>query len=123
MIGNTCYIYFPCLDKYILNPCRSKIEYVVSHASSNKSRVISCHLQDIGRYLITLGYNCYRGNNLVLMNKKETERDYDREATRHGGLGAYLSPSVSIKDRFAVCPHVMLNACLALSWMDPMIRP
>ena len=33
-------------------------------------------------------------------------------------LGTYLSPSVSIKDRFAVRPHVMLNACLALSWLD-----
>ena len=30
-------------------------------------------------------------------------------------LGAYLSLSVSIKDRFAIRPHVMLNACLALS--------
>ena len=38
-------------------------------------------------------------------------------------LGAYLSPSVSVKDRFAVRPHVMLNACLALSWPDPMIQP
>ena len=38
-------------------------------------------------------------------------------------LDAYLSLSVSIKDRFAVCPHVMLNACLALSCLDPMIRP
>ena len=38
-------------------------------------------------------------------------------------LGDYLSPSVSIKDRFAVRPHVMLNACLALSWPDSMIRP
>ena len=38
-------------------------------------------------------------------------------------LGAYLSPSMSIKDRFAVRPHVMLNACLALSWPDLMIRP
>ena len=38
-------------------------------------------------------------------------------------LGAYLSPSMSIKDRFIVRPHVMLNACLALSWSDPMIRP
>ena len=36
-------------------------------------------------------------------------------------LGAYLSPSMSIKDRFAVRPHVMLNACLAHSWVDPMI--
>ena len=39
----------------------------------------------------------------------------DREATRHGGLGAYLSPSVLVMDQFAVCSHVMLNACLALS--------
>jgi hypothetical protein len=30
-------------------------------------------------------------------------------------LGVYLSPSVSIEDRFAVRPHVMLNACLTLS--------
>ena len=30
-------------------------------------------------------------------------------------LGAYLSLSVSIEDRFTVCSHVMLNACLALS--------
>jgi len=80
--------------------------------------VISYHLQDIGRYLIVVGYNCYRGNNHVLMNKKETGLDCDREATRHGGLGAYLSPYMSNKDRFAVRPHVMLNACLALSWPD-----
>ena len=45
----------------------------------------------------------------MLMNKKETERDCDREAIRHGGLGAYLSPSVSVKDQFAIRPHVMLN--------------
>ena len=38
-------------------------------------------------------------------------------------LGAYLSPSVSIKDRFVVCPYVMLNACLSLSWLDLMIQP
>ena len=91
---------------------------MLSHALSGRSRVISCHLQDIGRYLIMVGYNCYRGNNHVLMNKKETGQDCDREATRHGGLGAYLSPSVSVKDRFTVRPHVMLNACLALSWPD-----
>ena len=34
-------------------------------------------------------------------------------------LGAYLSPSVSIKDRFIVRPHVMLNTCLALSVAEP----
>ena len=80
--------------------------------------MISCHLKHIGRLLITVGYNCYRGNNHVLMNKKEIGRDYDREATRYGGLGAYLSLSVLVKDRFTVRPHVMLSACLALSWPD-----
>ena len=34
-----------------------------------------------------------------------------------------LSPSVSVKDRFAVRPHVMLNACLSLSWPDNSFRP
>jgi hypothetical protein len=29
-------------------------------------------------------------------------------------LGAYLSLSVSVKDRFVVRPYVMLNACLSL---------
>ena len=38
-------------------------------------------------------------------------------------LGAYLSPSVLIKDQFTVRPHVILNACLALSWPDLMIQP
>jgi len=30
-------------------------------------------------------------------------------------LGVNLSPSVSFKDRYAICPLVMLNACLTLS--------
>ena len=38
-------------------------------------------------------------------------------------LGAYLSPSVSVKDQFDVRPHVMLNACLSLSWSDNSFRP
>ena len=59
----------------------------------------------------------------MLMNKKEIGRDCDRDATRHGGLGAYLSLSMLVKDRFAVRPHVMLNACLALSWPDKSFRP
>ena len=43
---------------------------MLSHAFSGRSWVISCHLHDIGRYLVTIGYNCYRGNNHVLMNKR-----------------------------------------------------
>ena len=30
---------------------------------------------------------------------------------------------MSVKHRFAVRPHVMLNACLALSWSDKSFRP
>ena len=37
-------------------------------------------------------------------------------------LGVDLSPSVLVKDRFAVRPHVMLNACLSLSWPDNSFR-
>ena len=43
---------------------------MLSHAWTGRSRVISCHLQDIGTYLVTVGYNCYRENNHVLMNKR-----------------------------------------------------
>ena len=38
-------------------------------------------------------------------------------------LGVDLSLSVSVKDRFTVRPHVMLNACLSLSWPDNSFRP
>jgi hypothetical protein len=31
-------------------------------------------------------------------------------------LGVDLSLFVSVKDRFAMCPLVILNACLSLSW-------
>ena len=37
-------------------------------------------------------------------------------------FGVNLSPSVSVKDRFAVRPHVMLNACLSLSWPSSSIQ-
>ena len=38
-------------------------------------------------------------------------------------LGVDLSPSVLVKDQFAIRPHVMLNACLSLSWPDNSFRP
>jgi hypothetical protein len=38
-------------------------------------------------------------------------------------LCACLSPPVSIKDRTIVSPHVMLNVCLALSWLDKSFGP
>ena len=37
-------------------------------------------------------------------------------------LGVNLSQSVSFKDRYAVRPRVMLNACLTLSWSDKSFR-
>ena len=44
-----------------LTLCRSKIEYMLSHAQTDRSQVISCHLRDIGGYQSTVGYICYRG--------------------------------------------------------------
>ena len=38
-------------------------------------------------------------------------------------LGVDLSSSVSVKDQFTLRPHVMLNACLSLSWPDNSFRP
>ena len=38
-------------------------------------------------------------------------------------LGVDLSLSVLFKDRYAVRPLVILNACLQLSWPDKSFRP
>jgi len=38
-------------------------------------------------------------------------------------LGVNLSPFVSFKDRYAVRPRVVLNACLTLSSPDKSFRP
>ena len=57
------------------------------------------------------------------MNKGDRGRIVIEKKQGMEVLGAYLSPSVSIKDRFAVRPQLMLNACLALSWSDLIIRP
>jgi hypothetical protein len=70
-----------------------------------------------------VGYICYHRNNDALINKM---RPNGIEIEKRQGLevlDAYLSPSVSVKDRFAVRPHVMLNACLTLSWPDNSFRP
>ena len=37
-------------------------------------------------------------------------------------LGVDPSPSMSVKDQFAIRPHVKLNACLSLSWPDNSFR-
>jgi hypothetical protein len=85
--------------------------------------VISYHLRDIGEYLVMVGYSCYHGNNHVLINERRPDKTSIEKQQGMEVLGAYLSSSVSVKDRFAVRPHVMLNACLTLSWLDNLFPP
>jgi hypothetical protein len=54
----------------------------------------------------------------VLINERRQDGTAIEKQQGMEVLGAYLSPSVSVKDRFVVRPHVMLNACLTLSWPD-----
>jgi hypothetical protein len=58
----------------------------------------------------------------VLINERRPDGTTIEKQQGMEVLGAYLSPSVSVKDRFIVCPHVMLNACLTLSWLDNSFR-
>jgi hypothetical protein len=85
--------------------------------------VIFCHLRIIREWLVTVGYICYRGNNHVLINEMKLGGIAIEKRQGMEVLGAYLSPSMSIKDQFVVRPHVMLNACLTLSWSDNSFRP
>ena len=75
--------------------------------------------------MITVGYICYRGDNQVL---KINLRPGGMTIVQQQGmevLGVNLSPSMSFKDRYAVRPLVMLNACLTLSWPEvvPTAKP
>jgi hypothetical protein len=57
-------------------------------------------------------------NNPVLINERRPDETAIEKQQGMEVLGAYLSPSMSVKDRFIVRPHVMLNACLTLSCSD-----
>jgi hypothetical protein len=85
--------------------------------------VISCHLWDIGEYLVMIGYIAIVENNHVLRNDRRLGGIVIEKQQGMEVLGAYLSPFVSIKDWFVVHSHVMLNACLSLSWLDKSFRP
>jgi hypothetical protein len=85
--------------------------------------VISYHLRDIGEYLVMVGYIAITENNHVLRNERRPGGIVIEKQQGMEALGAYLSLSVSVKDRFVVRPHVMLNACLSLSWPDRSFRP
>jgi hypothetical protein len=60
--------------------------------------VIFCHLQDIGEYLVTIGYICYRGNNHVLINKRRPDGTAIEKQQGMEVLGAYLSVFMSVND-------------------------
>ena len=61
----------------------------------------SYQLREIGGYVITVGYICYRGNNHVLiMNLSPGGMTIVQQGMEV--LGVNLSPSVSVKDQFTV---------------------
>ena len=67
---------------------------MLSHAQSDRSRVISYHLRDIGGYWIMVGYICYR--------EKEPWGNVTRGRTKSMRRLAHVIPSVPIKDRTIV---------------------
>ena len=62
--------------------------------------------------MITVGYICYRGMNHKLIMNLRLGGMLIVQQQGMEVLGVNLSPSVSFKDRIAVRPRVMLNACL-----------
>ena len=69
---------------------------MLSHAQLGRSRVIFCHLRDIGGYLITVGYICYR-------EKNPWGNVNGGRAESMCGL-THVIPSVPIKDHTVVGP-------------------
>ena len=67
---------------------------MLSHAQTSRSRVISCHLRDIGGYQSTVGYICYR--------KKEQWDNVTRGQVESMRRLTHVIPSVPIKDRTVV---------------------
>ena len=74
--------------------CRSRIEYILSHAKTGRSRMISYHLQDIGGYLSTVGYICY--------HRKEPRGNVNGGRAESMCRLTHENLSVSIKDRTIV---------------------
>ena len=75
---------------------------MLSHAYTDRSRVISYHLRDIGGYQSMVGYICYRGiepwgKRKSRPGRKSIEKQPDMEV-----LGVDLSLSMSIKDHTIV---------------------
>ena len=72
---------------------------MLSYAKLSRSQVISCHLRDIGGYLITVGYICYHGNNHGFNNEWRLGGMTIVKQQGMEVLGVNLSLSVSFKDR------------------------
>ena len=64
---------------------------MLSHAQTGRSRVISCHLQDIGGYRSTVRYICYHG--------RELWGNVNGGRAESMGRLTHVIPSVPIKDR------------------------
>ena len=67
---------------------------MLSHAQTCRSRVIFCHLRDIGGYRSTVAYICYR--------RKEPWRNVNGGRAKSMCRLTYVIPSVPIKDRTVV---------------------
>ena len=67
---------------------------MLSHAQISRSRMIFCHLRDIGGYQSTIGYICYCG-----------KEPWGKSKWRSGGVYGRLThviPSMPIKDHTVV---------------------
>ena len=57
-----------------------------------------------------VGYICYHGKEQCVNNEKRLDGMTVVQQQGMEVLGVNLSPSVSFKDRYAICPYVILNA-------------
>ena len=67
---------------------------MLNHAQTGRSRVIFCHLRDIGEYQSTVGYICYRG--------KEPWDNITGGRTESMCRLTHVIPSMPTKDRTIV---------------------
>ena len=74
---------------------------MLSNAQTGRSRVISCHLQDIGEYQSTVGYIYYRG--------KEPRDNVTGGQTQSMCRLTHVIPSMPIKDHIVGGPLVIFE--------------
>ena len=74
---------------------------MLSNAQTGRSRMISCHLRDIGGYRSTVGYICYRG-------KEPWDNVNGGQAESMCRL-THMIPSVPIKDHTIVGTSIKIE--------------